>query len=59
MTSAMPVFADQNYISDIHKALSDDAPWSTPGLKAVAQFAWGIMLRQLSQYPMAAGKTQF
>ena len=53
----MPVFSDQNYIPDIHKELQDASLWKIPGLKAVAQFAWGVMLRQLSQFPGAAGTT--
>lgn len=55
ITGSMPVFADPNYIADIHKELRDGSAWSTLGLKAVVQFAWGVMLRQLSQYPLAAG----
>ena len=52
----MPVFTDANYISEIHRTLRDDTDWKIPGMKGVAQFAWGVMLRQLSQYPNAAGK---
>ncbi|KAL4232887.1 hypothetical protein ACF0H5_007574 [Mactra antiquata] len=59
ITTTMPVFSDANYISEVHKVLKDETAWSTPGIKAVAQFAWGIMLRQLSQYPMAAGAGEY
>ena len=55
ITQEMPVFSDQNYIPDVHKELQDTGMWKISGLKAVAQFAWGVMLRQLSQYPIAAG----
>ena len=57
ITKDMPVFSDPNYIPDIHKELQDASLWKISGLKAVAQFAWGVMLRQLSQFPSAAGKT--
>ena len=56
LTQEMPVFSDPSYVPDIHKELQDvGGKWKISGLKAVAQFAWGVMLRQLSQYPMAAG----
>ena len=56
ITQDMPVFSDPSYVPDIHKELQDfGIKWKTMGLKAAAQFAWGVMLRQLSQYPMAAG----
>ena len=51
----MPILTDPQYIADIHKELKDGQSWKTPGLRAVAQFAWGVALRQLSQYPFAAG----
>ena len=52
----MPVFSDPSFVPDIHRELQDvGGKWKISGLKAVAQFAWGVMLRQLSQYPMAAG----
>lgn len=51
----MPVFSDPSYIGDIHKELRDGSPWKQTGQQAVVQFAWGVMLRQLSQYPIAAG----
>jgi len=59
ITGTMPVFSDPNYIADIHKELRDGSPWKLPGLQAVVQFAWGVMLRQLSQYPIAAGLLTF
>ena len=52
----MAILADAQYIADIHKELKEGLGWKIPELRAVAQFAWGITLRQLSQYPFAAGK---
>ncbi|XP_045195259.2 nuclear pore complex protein Nup205-like [Mercenaria mercenaria] len=59
ITGSMPVFSDPNYISDVHKELKDGAEWQTPELRAVVRFAWGVMLRQLSQYPLAAGAGEY
>ncbi|XP_052238220.1 nuclear pore complex protein Nup205-like isoform X2 [Dreissena polymorpha] len=59
VTGSMPVFGDPSYVADIHKELRDTSGWGEPGLGTVAQFAWGVMLRQLSQYPMAAGASEF
>ncbi|RUS70914.1 hypothetical protein EGW08_021327, partial [Elysia chlorotica] len=53
--SQLPVFADVNYVKEIHAELISSLPWTNPGLKAAAQFAWAVLLRQLSQFNIAAG----
>ncbi|WAR08423.1 NU205-like protein, partial [Mya arenaria] len=58
-TVGMPVFSDPAYIQDIHKELRDGSAWAVPGLRAVVQLAWGVTLRQLSQYPQAAGAGEY
>ncbi|KAL3882663.1 hypothetical protein ACJMK2_028981 [Sinanodonta woodiana] len=54
MAQELAVCKDPGFVAEIHKELTSDTPWAVPGLKAVAQFAWGLMLRQISQFPVAA-----
>ena len=51
----LPLITDGEYIADVHKELTLDQPWTIPGLQGVAQLAWGLTLRQLSQYQTPAG----
>lgn len=46
----LPFLRDETYIPDIHKEIMSEQPWSNQGLKATAQLAWGLALRQLSQF---------
>ncbi|KAK3769775.1 hypothetical protein RRG08_046880 [Elysia crispata] len=55
VTSYLPVFADGSYVKDIHAELTSSLAWTNLGLKAAAQFAWGVLLRQLSHFNVAAG----
>jgi len=50
---------DGAYVRAIHKELTSDERWANPGLKGVAQFAWGLALRQLSQYHTPTGIDSF
>ncbi|GFN90055.1 nuclear pore complex protein nup205-like [Plakobranchus ocellatus] len=52
--SHLPVFTDQTYMKDIHAELTSSLAWTNPGLKAAAQFAWAVLLRQTSQFNIAA-----
>ena len=51
----LPVFTDGSYIKDIHAELTSSLAWENPGLKAAAQFAWAVLLRQTSQFNIASG----
>ncbi|GFS19080.1 nuclear pore complex protein Nup205-like, partial [Elysia marginata] len=53
--SNLPVFTDGDYVKDIHSKLTSSVAWKNPGLKAAAQFAWAVLLRQTSQFNIAVG----
>ncbi|CAL1531629.1 unnamed protein product, partial [Lymnaea stagnalis] len=55
LLSKLPVFEDSEYMQKIHRELLSNTPWSTPGLKAAAQFSWAVLLRQTSQFNVASG----
>ncbi|OWF55575.1 nuclear pore complex protein Nup205-like [Mizuhopecten yessoensis] len=51
----LPLMNDASYVGEIHQALTGGQQWTNMGLRGIAQFAWGLTLRQLSQYHTPAG----
>ncbi|XP_013384593.1 nuclear pore complex protein Nup205 [Lingula anatina] len=49
VSSELPVFTDDTYVTTLHQDIMSDQAWENPGLKAVVQFAWAQTLRKLSQ----------
>ncbi|XP_046581767.1 nuclear pore complex protein Nup205-like [Haliotis rubra] len=54
----LPVISDPTYLMEVHREMVSVTAWAIPGLKATVQFAWAMLLRQLSQYPLAGGVTE-
>ncbi|CAH1799487.1 unnamed protein product [Owenia fusiformis] len=55
----LPALSDPSYIPAIHKELTSNQAWANPGLKAIAQFAWGLSLRVLSQHSTAPDLNEY
>ncbi|KAL5010671.1 hypothetical protein ScPMuIL_012976 [Solemya velum] len=55
----LPILCDDSYVADIHREMKFDHVWAVPGLKAVAQLAWAVALRQLSTYPAVTGVNEY
>lgn len=53
----LPVISDPSYLIEVHREMVSVSAWANTGLKASVQFAWAMLLRQLSQYPLAGGRT--
>ncbi|XP_002740701.1 nuclear pore complex protein Nup205 [Saccoglossus kowalevskii] len=51
IANQLPILADSSYVPDVHNLLFSEDEWSTPGLKAVLQFVWGVALRNIAQQP--------
>ena len=47
--SLVPMATDGSYVPDVHQMIKAETQWSTPGMQALARFAWGVTLRKLSQ----------
>ena len=56
LKSLLPVLKDNTLVPEIHQEMTSSQSWALPGLKASAQLAWAVMLRQISQFNVGNGE---
>jgi len=53
-----PLLTDPSFIPSVHSLMKAEPAWRCSGLHAVAQLAWGLTLRIISQHPAAPADSQ-